>query len=380
MKLKALNQTHETYNKDLISKYQSLYEGGECFRKNLRSFMLQNPIESSENYQLRLREAHFESHINSIVNQFGSQLFSCPFVVKSDPESIDEFYSEFKEDCDLNGKDLNTFVQHLFLTSLIHGKAWVLLNLPDDANLPPENLLDYKERGLGRVWLQDIEPNEVLDWEFDEFGQFNWVITHTTECKRPDPRSEVRVMVETWKIYDQVEVETFQIVYEKGKKPKDEAIVPSLGKKKHGFPRVPLLKIYLPEGLWLVNRLADAQIEHFRMSNALAFAQRSSCSHLLVLSTNGDEIKQTSGFGIKIGSDDDLKFISPSSESFQVIKDQVSTLKDEIYRLSQQMALAVDNSPGTIKRSGESKSKDSESTKIILSSYAEVVKGFVEEI
>ena len=380
MKLSTLNQTHETYSLDLIKKYQALYEGGQCFRSCIQRFLFRNPVESTENYQLRVREAHYESHVNTIVNQFASQLFSCPFIVRSDSEEIDEFYSEFKEDCDLNGRDLLTFVQHLFTTSLIHGKAWVLLNLPSDQNSPPENLLEYQERGLGRVWLTDIEPDEVLDWEIDEFGQFIWVITHTKEIKRLNPRSDSKTVVETWKLYDSENVETFQISYEKGKTLKKDEIIPSISKEKHGFPRVPLLKICLPEGLWLINRLADAQIEHFRMSNALAFTQRAACNPMLVYKAETDDVKQSAGFGIKIGKEEDLKWISPSTESFQVIQNTISSLKDEIYRLAQQMALAVDNSAGAIKRSGESKAKDTESTKIILYSYAEVVKGFVEEI
>jgi hypothetical protein len=384
MKLNILSQKNCLCEPELFTKYQALYEGGKTFHKNIALFLNKNLFEGNDTYQLRQKEASYESYINTLVNQFSSQLFSSPFVVRSEPESIDEFYTEFKEDCDLNGSDLVTFTHKLFTCALVKGAAWLIAEMPDDGAPPPESLLEYQDRGLGRAWLNSIDASDVLDWQVDSFGQLLWCITHKIEKNRLDPRSERNMVTETWKIYDQSNVETFQVTYKENEPPAKDSIIPSLGVKAHGFNRVPLLCLRLPVGLWLVNRLADAQIEHFRMNNGLGWSMRRSCYPTAVFKTDdkdsGALIKSSDGFGVMIGKDEELSWITPATDSFTEMANRVRTFKDEIHRLALQMALAVDNTPGTMKRSGESKAKDSEATQVILFSYADLVKGFIEEI
>lgn len=380
MQLKLLDQKHDCFDGALYCKYNALYEGGKTFHKNVSLFLPKNPMESGMNYEMRKKEAKYSPYVNSIINQFASHLFSSPFVVRSDPENLDPFYAEFKEDADLLGTDLSAFIQHLFITALINGRAWLYAELPGNDNKPPENLLEYQERNLGRVWLNDIEPSHVFDWEVDEFGQFLWVITHKIEKQRKNPKVDKKVIIETWKLYDQVNVETFQISYEPGKRPNADQIIPSQGSNPHGFPQVPILCLELPPGLWLMNRLADAQIEHFQNNCSLGWAMRRACSPTMVWKSQDDSEAISTPLGIKIGKEDDVKWIAPPSEAFDQIAKRIASFKDEIHRLALQMALAVDNSPGTLKRSGESKAKDAEATEIILYSYALIVKEFVEKL
>lgn len=390
MRLKTLNQRHSCSTPDLFCKYQALYEGGQLFHKNINKFMNQSLIEDGFTYNARKREAYYLPYINSIVNQFASQLFSSPFAVRvkdSDNqllEQIDEFYAEFKEDADLKGTDLSDYLRAQFITALIKGCAWFLAELPEDDNPPPDNLLDYQSRNLGRAWLCSLKPDDVLDWEYDEFNQLIWVITHTSKCIRPDPRQERELTVETWKIYDQQEVETFSITYDKNHRPKPEDIIPSLGKKPHGFTRIPLIEMRLPVGLWLVNRLADVQLEHFRQINSLSWAFRRASSPTLVFKTDGNSedsrMQFSDGFGVKIGKEESLEYTKAPSDSFDSMMKQVSSLKDELYRLATQMALSVDNSASTVKRSGDSKAQDAQATEICLHAFASIVKETIEEI
>jgi len=384
MQKKLLDTKHECYSGYLCAKYNALYEGGQTFRANIKEFLTKNLLEDNYTYERRKNEANYESHVNTLVNQFASQLFSSPFVVRTEPENADQFYSDFKEDVDLNGEDLLTLAHKMFVGSLIKGCSWALAEMPDDGNLPPENLLEQNERGLGRAWLKLIKTEDVFDYETDEFGQLKWIITHSIEKRRDNPRLERKIITETWKLYDQEEVETFQVSYEQNKKPTPETDIPSLGKIKHKFTRVPFLCLELPKGLWLLNKLADAQIEHFRANNALGWAMRRACYPTAVFKTDNDESgkleRSADGFGVKIGKDEDLSWITPPTESFEIIFKRVTSLRDEMYRLALQMALDVDNSSGSHKRSGESKAQDQKPTEIILYAYADIVKAFIEEI
>lgn len=385
MRIKDLNQKHDSlYYAKEFERYQALYQGGRLFHSQIKNFLTKNALEDEFMYQRRAKEACFQSYINSIVNQFASQLFSSPFTIRTEPETSDDFYTAvFKEDCNLNGSDLQTFMRHAFTTSLVKGCAWIVAELPDDGNPPPENLLDQKERGLDRAWICSIEPENVFDWEYDSFGQFKWIITYSRQLRRDDPRLKRETMVETWKIYDQLEVETFQIAYDLTKRPNQDQEVPSLGKRPHGFTRVPLVRLELPEGLWLVDRLADAQIEHFQMNNALGWAMRRACYPTAVYKTDSDDgalVASSDGFAIKIGEKESFGWEGPPVDAFEIIAARVNTFKDEIHRLSLQMSLAVDNTPGTMKRSGDSKAMDAQATEICLHAYADVIKASIEEI
>lgn len=133
-----------------------------------------------------------------------------------------------------------------------------------------------------------------------------------------------------------------------------------------------------------MNRLADAQIEHFRSDNILGWAMRRSCFPTAVYKTDDDDkgnlVTSVDGFGIKIGANEEFDWVGAPSDSFKVMSDRVATFKDEIHRLALQMSLAVDNSPGAVMRSGDSKAMDAQATEICLHAYAAVVKATVEEV
>jgi len=387
MKIKELNIKNKCYDKDLLRKYKSLYEGGKTFKENIGLFLNKNIFEGQDDYISRCKEACYEPYINTLVNQFGSQLFSSPFEIKMDRQNDDEFYMNFKEDCDLIGTDLSTFVHKLFTNALVKGSSWLLAKMPDDEGVPAQSLAEFKERELGRVWINCVETEDVYDWEVDDVtSQYLLVITHDSQKKRVSPRDDRRIVTETWRIYDSEYVETFQIRYRDDQMPSEETIVPSLGKIKHGFTRVPLLRLEIPIGLWLTNRLADAAIEQFRMDNALGWAMRRSCYPVWVYNASDSEnvrgslIKSSDGFGVMIGENEKFAPQSPDSKPFEQIAARVNNKKDELHRLALQMALAIDNTASAVRRSGESKAQDVQATEIILYAYADLVKGFIETL
>lgn len=385
MKLKTLCQKHSCCDQEIFLKYQALYEGGQMFHQHINKFLSRNQLEGMGNYGSRKSQAFYESYVNSIVNQFAAQLFSSPFVIRTDPEDSDPFYAEFKEDCDLCGQDLMNFMRDQFITSLIKGCSWILAEMPFDEAPPPENLLDYNQRNLGRAWLCAIQPDQVYDWERDEFGQLQWAITYDCQIRRDDPRLERSIVTETWKLYDPEFVETFQIKYQQGQRPNEELDVPSLGRIRHGFTRVPLLEMRLPKGLWILNRLADVQTEHFRANNDLAWAMRRACNPTAVFETSdvddGQLVASQDGFAVKIAKDDKLYYVEVPTEAFTTMMNRVSSLEANIYKLATQMALAVDTkSAAALGRSGDSKAQDAQATEICLHAFASLVKDTVEEI
>jgi len=388
----TLNRRHSCCDLDTFRKYNALYEGGGAFKKCLGDFLFQNPQEDGGTYNLRKREAYYRGYVGPIVDFFSAQLFNAPFIVRASTAgkstTPDEFYSTFKEDVDMCGTDLVAFMKTAFTSALVKGSAWLVAEMPDDSDVPAESLQDYQDRGLGRARLCAVDSSDVFDWSVDSFGEIAWIITHSKEIRRDDPRQEKLLTTETWKLYDAETVETFQVVYAADKKPKDKDNIPSISKVPHKFPRVPFVQLRLPPGLWLLNRAADAQVEHFRLANALSWSIKRSAYPMAVFRSKAEADDQgrpplpKSGAGnlLIIGFEDSFAWVSPPTESFDVLQKEIDVQKNEIYRISQQMAASINNNAAGLGRSGESKLADQAATEICLGAYASTVKETLEEV
>ena len=385
MEYGTLNQRHPECTPELFARYDALYRGGQTFRGRVREFLEQNPLEASDVYAMRLKTAGYRSYVGPICDFFGAELFGAPFSIRSgtdgETEAPDAFYASFREDVDTTGTDLAGFLKARFLTALVKRSAWWVAELPDDGEMPPANRLEWETRNLGRARILPVEPDDVLDWEVDEAGVRQWAITHTKKVRRDNPREKRVLTTETWKLYDTTDVETFEITYDaKRRRLQEHDVIPSQGRRPHGFLRVPLVEMRLPEGLWLLDRASDAQIEHFRLSAALSWAIRRTCYPLGVFnSEDGTAPKTGPGLVTTIGKDEKFDWVSPPSDSFEVLQKEIDQQRTEIYRVCQQMAAAMNTSAAALDRSGDSKAADMAATEVCLVAYAAVVKGAAED-
>jgi len=389
MRADTLSARHPCCDPALFARYDALYRGGPAFRAMLTEFLPRNPMEPESIYDLRKKSAWYRGYVGAIIDFFAAQLFASSFQIRTsiggEPAEPDDFYSQFQEDVDLAGTDLVTFLKARFVTAMVKGVSWILAEVPDDEDVAPEARADWDARGLGRVRLRALEAEDVLDWETDEYGQLRWAITHSRQKRRDNPR-EARVEVtETWRIYDAVDVETFQVVYDPTKqqiKPEDE--IPSLGRRPHRFPRVPLVQLRLPEGLWLLNRAADAQVELFRLSVGASWAMARCCYPMPVFKTADPNNPPTpvtgAGYVQVIGINEAFEWAAPASAPFEVLQAAQANQKDELYRITQQMASSANNNATALNRSGESKEADSAATEICLHAYGLHTKATAEDI
>ena len=386
MDYKTLSQKHPLCDADLFRRYDALYRGGKGFKEHLESFLPINPLEDVGTYELRKQQAAYRSYVGPIADFFAAQLFSSPFHVRAGKdgktEAPDLFYAELREDVDNAGTDLATAMKAWFLTALSKGVAWCLAEKPSEGGVAPESLLDWRKRGLGRVRVLAVAPEDVLDWEVDEAGQMLWAIVHSKKLRRDNPREARTMCTETWKLYDATDVETFSITYDPRKvqlRPDD--IIPTLGRKPHDFLQVPLIEMRLPEGLWLLNRTADAQIDHFQLSAAMSWAIKRTCYPVATFQTEEEDVpKVCSGSIIKIGKEESFGWVAPPATSFEVLATQIYAQVLEIYRVAQQMAHGMNASAAALDRSGQSKAADNAATEICLTAYATHVREWIESL
>lgn len=407
MRLDFLRATHPTYDAGLWRRYDALYRGGEVFAGLVEEFLPRNPSEPSDVYNARKLEAAYFNYGGPICDWFAAKLLAAPFTprAKLDGEVVDPdpFYAEFREDCDGAGTDLVDFARERFCSALVKGRSWWCAELPSDGGVPPVNRAEYEARGLGRAYIYPIENEQVLDWETDRRGELLWAVVHDVEAARESigVRRGARVR-ETWRVYDRANVEAYVYEYDPTEPPPkpEEVNVVSVGSRPHGFRSVPLVPMGFVgtrgvrvqigrrattlsaaklEGFWLMNRLASPQIAHFRRAAALDWNLTRTCYAMPVFSLRDREPPvMGSGYYIMLSDGESASWMAPPTEHLAAMQGRVETLKDEIYRVANQMAQGVNNNAAAVGRSGESKAADAANAEVCLHVYGAVVREAIE--
>ena len=145
--------------------------------------------------------------------------------------------------------------------------------------------------------------------------------------------------------------------------------------------RVPIFELKTTEGLWLMNKAALLQLEHFNKSNALAWALTMGClrRRWSIRTSRGRRLsasRTTSKWGRTIG------LAGPSLKAaFTVWRPTIWTaLKDEIYRVCYLLSQAGKSDSGGLPQSGLSKQMDFSITQEILQTYGDIVKSAMRQI
>lgn len=160
---RALGAQHQFYmrNRD---RWQFLYEsyvGGQEYRNggHLNRYQLENSAE----YQNRLRNTPLSNECQSVIQTYISFLFRTP------PERHMEGWEylpdveEFLRDCDMEGRDLDSFMKQAAIWSSVFGHSWIIMTKP---SVGAET--QGQEIALGsRPYLNLITPLVMSDWRWE---------------------------------------------------------------------------------------------------------------------------------------------------------------------------------------------------------------------
>lgn len=386
MDVRSLQTRHPLCDVETFRRYDALYRGGSAFRNMLPEFLPRQPQDTDAIYQLRVSEASYRSYVGQIVRAYAGTLFASHCAIRSkmngETVDLDPFYSTLKEDCDGQGTDLTSFFKNRFRNALVMRSSFWLVEMPrksaEELGMSED---EWKAQGHDRARLRALDTASVLDWEADEDGCFAWVKVHERALRRTSPDAPA-VVVDTWRIYYPERCDVYRIEYLPKKPPKPTATVPLVESYDHGCSRVPVLSMRLDDGLWLLDVAADAQTEHFRLSAALGWILRRGAYPLGVFkldpASKDDPPKKIPGLGVVIGTEESFAWAEPSGTTIAQLREEIKSQKDEIYRVSQQMAMSADSSAGSMGRSGLSKMADAEATNACLRDYASFAREAIE--
>jgi hypothetical protein len=242
---------------------------------------------------------------------------------------------------------------------------------------PAANRAEEEAMGAARAYLVEYRAEDLINWSLDETGEYDWVVLRTS---RPAPgtlESEAGASETRWLYYDKERFRIYRAKNEAGKKP----LIEQVDEGRHGLAgqrRVPLFQLKVSEGLWLMNKAALVQLEHFNKSNALAWALTMGLFAMPVVYSER-EWKQMIGdsYYIQLGPNDRFGWTEPEGHVYQVAVENLTRLKDEIYRVCYLMSQAVDS--GT-PQSGLSKQRDFTITNEVLRGYGDIVKDSMKRV
>ena len=377
-----IEQEHPDYTlrSRMWRKYRHLYAGGEEFRQHAAEYLVRRHKEVMDVYHERLERVFYENYLGSIIDWYMATLVRKEPAITYDGsgERGKDFFNALLQNADLRGTTLTQFFKEQLTEAMVCGKSYIVVDFPKTST-PVLSRADEDASGRSRAYLMGYTADEVINWSYDDRGQMEWVVIRTSCLKQDSVKSFGWKKETRWIYYDRARYEIYE---EQESAPNQNKGIHLVDEGPHGFAsigRVPVFEIRLSAGLWLANKAALLQLEHFNKSNALGWAITMGLFATPVIYSERD-FKQIIGesYYVQLGPQDRIGWMEPEGKVYQIAADNLDRLKNEIYRVSYLMQQAGDGSGGN--QSGLSKQWDFSVTQEILGAYGDVMKDSMRNV
>lgn len=416
---------HDDVDLTYWAKIRALYAGGPGVRAALRNPHVRSvlfPMHLGEEqfiYDERVKRAYLIPYMTYLIDRLVSALGTDPVRMSEDSsddtaqaEEPDEdsllsgkvdgdpFYDAFWKNCarpDAPRQSFNQLLKCELLNALLCRRSWTLVDLPKvDPNAVITSRKDEEDLDLDKPYACHVDPENVLDWECDENGELLWVNVANVQCTRPSVLAGRSFMRETYTVYTREDWTRFIWEWDSETQecPDEEAPPTRIEKGPHSFGRVPLVCFELPEGLWAGGKLEGLATQHFNQESALAWSMYRSLFQFLVVQLASPDplnpvsedpkraLNQVIGPGriMQLAAEDKAAFLGPQAGPYEVAMKKQDQVRDEMFRIMDQLAAASDNSAGSKKQSGDSKQADQISLVIVLRELGRRMREHAEDI
>ena len=374
-----IDREHPEYaaKKAMWKKYRDLYAGGDQMREHAFEYLVRRHKEPNDIYAERLSRVFYENYAGSIIDWYAATLMrrEAALLLDGNDEAAKEFYNLFAEDCDLKGTSIAEFFRQRIVQTLVQGRSYIVVDFPRS----PVSAINRAEEdaiGRSRAYLVDYSPEELINWSYDDHGGLEWAVIRTSSLRKSKVTENEWTRETRWIYYDRQHYQVYQQVKDKEARLVDEGLhaLASLN-------RVPIFALRVTEGLWLMNKAALLQLEHFNKSNALAWALTMGlfASPVIYSEREWNQIVGESYF-IQLAPGDRFGWTEPEGKVYQIAADNLIQLKDEIYRVCYLIAHAAGSDGSSQHQSGASKQRDFSITQEVLRAYGAAVKETMKQV
>jgi len=374
-----IDREHPEYaaKKAMWRKYRDLYAGGEQMRENAFEYLIRRHKEPNDIYAERLSRVFYENYIGSIIDWYAATLMrrEPALLFDGNDEAAKGFYNLFAEDCDLKGTSIAEFFRQQIVQTLVQGRSYIVVDFPRSP-VSVNNRAEEDAVGRSRAYLVDYSPEELINWSYDERGGLDWAVIRTSSLRKSQITDSDWARETRWIYYDRQHYQVYQRLKDKEVRLVDEGLHGLAGQN-----RVPMFPLRVTEGLWLMNKAALLQLEHFNKSNALSRALTMGlfASPVIYSEREWNQIVGDSYF-IQLAPGDRFGWTEPEGKVYQIAADNLIQLKDEIYRVCYLITHAAGSDSSSQHQSGASKQRDFSITQEVLRAYGDAVKETMKQV
>jgi hypothetical protein len=373
-------QPHPDYRAWLASldMYRDLYSGGAQMKSKASSYLYRRHREPAEVYQERVTRAFYENYIGSIIDWYASTLFRREpiLTVEDTNRRSSKFYFEFFNDCDRNGSTITDFLRKRFIDALIYGKSFIALEFPK-RETSFSSRLEEEEFGADRGYVTSIHPTDVVNWQYSADGKMTLMTIRLQGAKKVGA-FDYEQQASRYLIYTESE---YFIVDQDASKEQ------ALRIEEQGFHscaedhRLPIFDITLSDGLWLMNKAAHLQLEHFNKSNSLSWSLGMALYATPVVYSKRDWSSIIGeSYYIHLDPEDKFGWTEPEGNVYRIAMENLARLQEEIYRTCYLMGQSRSWISGSAQASGYSKRADYQVTQEVLRAYGDSVKDTLKRL
>lgn len=379
--MRDINREHPEYTawKGVWPRYRDLYAGGEQFTANADRYLIPRQKEPAAVYRERVARAYYENYAGSIIDWYAATLFRrepiLTFAGWDEPGR--QYFNGLAEDCDGRGSTLSDFFRRQVIEAMVAGRSWIAIDFPKGLR-PAGSRAEEDALGLSRGYFSEYPAESVIHWQKDERGEYEWVVLRSE--REIEEEGGGKQKMREWVRYDRRRYEIWRQKESRGKAQQPEMVEEGL----HGLAgmgRVPVFEFSLGEGMWLMNRAASLQLEHFNKSNALAWALTMGLFAMPVIYSD-NEFKQVVGesYYVKLGKEDRFGWTEPEGHVYRIALENIDRLKEEIYRVCYMLHQAGGAMSKNTALTGVSKQRDYVVTQEVLRGMGDRVKDMLKRL
>lgn len=344
--------------------YRSTYNGGRSwFKDNIFKYYKEGPDEYAE----RVERAFRPNHTREIVDLINKYIFKADVARKEDAE---DFIQSFWKNATLQKRDIDHFMNIACKHSSIYGRVWIVVD--STATETIKSLADQK-KSKARTYCYTVNPDDVLDLAYDDFGELNWIKIREFVRDDSDPLEYSGVIQEFVRVWTKNSWYLFENVPDD----KDQFSWEIVDQGDHNLGIVPVTYLdhnetenyYTSTSLIADISYLDKAVTNY-FSNLDAIIQDQTFSQLVIPSealttVEGDDLAaKLLEFGTKrvflyASGETNAKpeYISPDPKQAGVIMAVINKIINEIYssvgmageRTKEDNATGIDNSSGVAK-------------------------------
>jgi hypothetical protein len=366
---------------DMLRRYRDLYSGGDQFLANAVEYLLPRYSEPPEVYSERVQRAYYENYVGSIIDWYATTLFRREPLLTYTGSCLKsrDFYNDFAEDCDMQGNSLSDFFRRSLTEALVSGSTYIAVDFPKGPGRA-KTRAEEDALGISRAYLREYPAASLVNWERNERGEFEWVVLRSERRGGQLGRGSGQTAIVRWLHLDRQNYK----IYEAESTGERQGGPVLLDEGLHGLARlgrVPLFEMKVSEGLWLMNKAATLQLEHFSKSNALSWALTNGLFAMPVIYSDKEfEGDLGEGYYLRLGAQDRFGWSEPEGHIFELALKNIDRLKEEIYRVCYLLSQAGGSMSKDSSMTGLSKQRDFAITQEVLRGYGDLVKDTMKKV